>query len=58
VLARAQSEPEYLDHARHREADLEAITVEELSALATTYLREERAARFQVQPVAPAPGEG
>jgi zinc protease len=54
VLARAQEKPEVLDWARTRLPDLEAITAAELSALAKTYLGQERASRVTILP-APKP---
>ncbi len=50
VLARAQEKPEVLDWARSRSADLEAITAEELSALARLYLGRDRVSRVTVLP--------
>lgn len=50
VLARAQTEPKYLDYARNREADIRSITVGELNELAALYLREETSAQFIVTP--------
>ncbi len=50
VVARAQEKPEVLDWCRSRYADNEAITVEELSALARSYLGAARASRVTVVP--------
>lgn len=50
VLSRAQSEPQVLDWARTREADIAAITPAELSTLAKTYLTPERASSVIVLP--------
>ncbi len=50
VLSRAQEKPEVLDWARSRTADLEAVTAEELSALARAYLGRERVSRVTVLP--------
>ncbi|MDP3073902.1 MAG: insulinase family protein [Opitutaceae bacterium] len=52
VLARAQEKPEVLDWCRHRYADNEAISVEDLNALAKTYLGADRASRVIVAPAA------
>jgi zinc protease len=46
VLGQAQEQPQRLDWSRSRYADNEAITVEEINALAAQYLGEKRA--FQV----------
>ena len=51
VLSHAQEKPQYLDYARHRQADFEAVTAAELSALAAEYLAPARAAKFVVRPV-------
>lgn len=50
VLSRAQEKPESLDWARTRLADLEAITPEELTALAKEYLTAARASRVTILP--------
>ncbi len=50
VLARAQERPEALDWCRNRYADNEAITPEELSALAKAYLGADRASRVTIVP--------
>ncbi|MEY4689393.1 MAG: hypothetical protein RIR76_3416 [Verrucomicrobiota bacterium] len=50
VLAQAQGKPEVLDWARTRFSDLEAITADELSALARSYLGRERVSRATVLP--------
>jgi zinc protease len=50
VLARAQERPEVLDWCRSRYADNEAITIEELNALAKSYLPASRASRVTVVP--------
>ena len=50
VLARAQDRPEVLDWCRSRYADNEAITIEELNALAKSYLPASRASRVTVVP--------
>lgn len=50
VLARAQEKPEVLDWCRTRYADNEAITAEELSALAKQYLVAARASHVIVRP--------
>jgi zinc protease len=50
VLARAQERPEALDWCRSRYADNEAITAEELSALAKAYLGADRASRVTIVP--------
>lgn len=50
VLAEAQERPEMLEAARTRLADIQAITKEELDALAARYLQNERAARFVIRP--------
>ncbi|PHX85099.1 MAG: peptidase M16 [Opitutia bacterium] len=55
VLSRAQEKPERLEWARTRIADIEAITAEELSALAKQYLPAARVSRVTVLP-APKPG--
>ena len=52
VLSRAQEQPERLDWARTRIADLEAMTAEELSALAKQYFPATRVSRVTVLPVA------
>jgi zinc protease len=52
VLARAQEKPEVLDWCRSRYTDNEAITAEELSALAKAYLGAARASRVSVVPAA------
>lgn len=52
VLARAQQNPEWLDWARSRLADLRAIRREDESALAAQYLGRERASRAIIAPVA------
>ncbi|HEX9782774.1 MAG TPA: insulinase family protein [Opitutaceae bacterium] len=52
VLDEAQSRPEFLDHARTREADYRSITKADLDALAATYFDNGRAARFVVEPAA------
>jgi zinc protease len=53
VLARAQEQPERLDWARTRIADIESVTTEELSALARSYLGRDRASRATILPVKP-----
>lgn len=56
VLARAQEKPEVLEWARNRLADVNSITVDELSALAAQYLKSDRASRVAILPIAkPAP---
>jgi zinc protease len=50
VLAQAQGKPEVLDWARTRLSDLEAITTDELSALARSYLGREHVSRATVLP--------
>ncbi|MBI5689804.1 MAG: insulinase family protein [Verrucomicrobia bacterium] len=50
VLARAQEKPEVLDWARTRTADMEAITAEELGALARQYLGREKVSRVTILP--------
>jgi zinc protease len=52
VLARAQEKPEVLDWCRSRYADNEAISREELTALARAYLTPARASRVIVVPKA------
>ena len=52
VLARAQEKPEVLEWCRSRYADNEAITADELSALARTYLGASRASRVLILPAA------
>lgn len=52
VLARAQEKPEVLDWARQRVADVSSITTAELSALARSYLKSERASRAIILPAA------
>jgi zinc protease len=51
VLSRAQERPEVLDWCRTRYADNEAITTDELTELARTYLPAARASRVTVIPV-------
>jgi zinc protease len=53
VLARAQEQPERLDWARTRIADIESVTTEELSALARSHLGRDRASRATILPVKP-----
>ncbi len=50
VLSRAQEKPEVLDWARSLQADFEAITTAELSALAKKYLGRERVSRATIIP--------
>jgi zinc protease len=50
VLARAQEKPEVLDWCRTRLADLRAITTDELSALAKSYLGRDRASKVVILP--------
>ncbi len=50
VLSRAQEKPEVLDWCRNRYADNEAITAEELSALARAYFGADRASRVTILP--------
>jgi zinc protease len=50
VLRRAQENPERLDWARTRIADIEAMTPAEISALAAKYLGRERASRATILP--------
>ena len=52
VLSRAQEQPERLEWARTRIADLEAMTADELSALAKQYFPATRVSRVTVLPVA------
>jgi len=52
VVSRAQEKPEVLAWARTRLADVEAITTEELSALARTYLGADQAFRVTILPAA------
>jgi zinc protease len=52
VVSRAQEKPEVLDWARTRLADVEAITTEELSALARAYLGSDQTFRVTVLPAA------
>lgn len=52
VLLRAQEKPEVLDWCRSRYADIEAITTEEINALAAEYLAAHRASRVIVVPAA------
>ncbi len=51
VLSQAQEQPQRLDWSRTRLTDLEAVTTDELNALAKTYLLSTRAHRFQLLPV-------
>lgn len=51
VLSRAQERPEMLDWCRSRYADNEAITTDEIAALAKAYLAAERASRVVVIPL-------
>jgi zinc protease len=50
VLASCQEFPQHLDWARTRLSDVESITVDDLNALAKTYLAPERAFRVKVAP--------
>ena len=52
VLRRAQENPERLEWARTRIADLEAMTPAEISAFAAKYLARERASRATILPAA------
>ena len=52
VLSRAQEKPEALDWCRSRYADNESISVEDINALAKTYLSAARASRVIIAPVA------
>ncbi len=54
VLALAQAEPQRLDWARTRSADVASVTKAELDALATAYLGPGRAFRFVILPEKPA----
>jgi zinc protease len=54
VLALAQEEPQRLDWARTRSADIASITKPELDALAAAYLGPTRAFKFIVEPEKPA----
>jgi zinc protease len=56
VLASCQEFPERLDWARSRATDVEAITTEDLSLLANTYLAPELAYQVKVSPVPAANG--
>jgi zinc protease len=55
VVSRAQEKPEVLDWARTRLSDVEAITTDELSALARTYLGADQAFRVTILPASPKP---
>ena len=50
VIARAQEKPEMLEWARTRFADVEGITVAEISALAKKYLGRDRVSRATISP--------
>ena len=50
VLIRAQERPEWLDWARTRVSDIEAITRSEISELAAKYLGRDRASRAIILP--------
>jgi len=50
VLASCQEFPQHLDWARSRLSDVQSITVDDLNALAKTYLAPERAFRVKVAP--------
>jgi zinc protease len=55
VLALAQEEPQRLDWARTRSADIASIAKPELDALAAAYLSPARAFKFIIEPEKPAP---
>ena len=50
VLANAQEEPQRLDWSRSRYSDIEGITLEDINALAQTYLGPEHMSRFIILP--------
>ncbi|MBI5382268.1 MAG: insulinase family protein [Opitutae bacterium] len=54
VLSRAQEKPAVLDWCRSRYADYEAVTTEEIAALAKTYLAPARVCQMLVRPAAEA----
>lgn len=50
VLGRSQAEPKRLEWARNREEDYKSITLEEVNALAKTYLKKENAILYSLHP--------